>query len=446
MITSDYYPRNLEAERAVLGSCMISGEALGTVSEILKPEDFYDPSYSSVYAVLIDLYSQGKPIDLVSVSDELQARNLFAKVGGQPFLSEAMRVVSSTANAGYHAEIVSKFAARRRLIDAGRGIMNLSQNPELDQPELITEAEKILFTATQNKDDAQPLSMRDLNLPVFASIQENYKSGGRDLIGFSSGFEDLDRILTGFQPGSFNIIAARPSMGKTALALNIAQFGGDMASPVLIFSLEMSSEQLMHRIYSAESGVRLASIKTGVMSQEEYLMLNEAVENLNSRQIFIQDSSELNSVEFLTKCRRFKHKHPDLALIVVDYLQLMHSASKNKFDNRTQEVTEISRVMKSVAKELNCPVIALSQLSRETEKRNSRKPQLSDLRDSGAIEQDADTVILLYRDDYYDDANTELDSKAELRIAKNRTGATGTCKLIFRREYARFVNYMEEPR
>ena len=443
MMTSDFYPRNSEAERAVLGACMLSHEALGVVSEMLKPEDFYNPLYSSVYAVLLDMYSENKPVDLVSVSDELQRRNLYSRVGGQPFLAEVIGNVSSTLNASYHAEIVSKFATRRRLIDAGKNIMNLSQNQVLDQPELITESEKILFNVTQNKDDTKPASLKELSMPVFASITENYESGGRKLTGFSSGFEDLDKIISGFQPGSFNIIAARPSMGKTALALNIAQFGGDGEAPMLIFSLEMSAEQLMHRIYSAESGVKLASIITGIMSREEFARLRDSAEYLNSRKIFIQDSSELNAVEFMTKCRRFKNRHPDLALIIVDYLQLMHSASK-KSDNRTQEVTEISRVMKSVAKELNCPVIALSQLSRETEKRNSKKPQLSDLRDSGAIEQDADTVMLLYRDDYYDDANTEFDSKAELRIAKNRTGPTGTCKLIFRREYTRFANYMEE--
>ena len=443
MISSEFYPHNSDAERAVLGSCMLSREALGVVSEILRPEDFYDPTYSIVYGVLIDLYSQNKPVDFVSVSDELQRRNLYNRVGGQPFIAEVIEYVSTTLNAGYHAEIVSEFATRRRLIDAGKNIMNISQKRELSQADLITESERILFEVTQNKDDSQPLSMKDLTVPVFANISENYESGGRKLTGFSSGFEDLDQIISGFQPGSFNIIAARPSMGKTALALNIAHFGGNGEAPVLIFSLEMSTEQLMHRIYSAESGVKLSNIVTGIMTPEEYLRLKEASSALSTRKIYIQDSSELNSVEFMTKCRRFKNKHPDLALIIVDYLQLMHSSSRNKNDNRTQEVTEISRVMKSVAKELNCPVIALSQLSRETEKRNGKKPQLSDLRDSGAIEQDADTVMLLYRDDYYDDANSAQDSVAELRVAKNRTGPTGSCKLTFRREYTRFANHLE---
>ncbi len=442
MISSEFYPHNSDAERTVLGSCMLSPEALGVVSEILKPEDFYDPTYSIVYGVLIDLYSQNKPVDFVSVSDELQRRNLYNRVGGQPFIAEVIEYVSTTLNAGYHAEIVSEFATRRKLIDAGKNIINLSQKRELTQADLITESERILFDVTQSKDNSQPLSMKELTVPVFASISGNYESGGRKLTGFSSGFEDLDKIISGFQPGSFNIIAARPSMGKTALALNIAQFGGNGEAPVLIFSLEMSTEQLMHRIYSAESGVKLSNIVTGIMSPEEYSRLKEASSALSTRKIYIQDSSELNSVEFMTKCRRFKNKHPDLALIIVDYLQLMHSANK-KSDNRTQEVTEISRVMKSVAKELNCPVIALSQLSRETEKRNSKKPQLSDLRDSGAIEQDADTVMLLYRDDYYDDANSAQDSVAELRVAKNRTGPTGSCKLTFRREYTRFANHME---
>ncbi|MBQ6773930.1 MAG: replicative DNA helicase [Synergistaceae bacterium] len=440
--TEGYNPRNSEAERAVLGACMLSHEALGEVSGILKPEDFYNPVYSSVYAVLLDMYAENKPVDMLNVSDELRHRELFNKVGGQPLLAELMSSVSTTANVMYHAQIVKEFSTRRKLITAGDAIKNLSQKHEYEEAELINQAEKILFDVTQAQDDLQPSSLKELTSPVFASIQEVYKSGGRKLTGYSSGFEDLDKIISGFQPGSFNIIAARPSMGKTALALNIAQFGGDN-SCVLIFSLEMSSEQLIHRMYSAESGVKLSSITTGIMSGDEFSRLSEASQYLSTRKIFIQDSSELNALEFMTKCRRFKSKNPDLALIIVDYLQLMRSSNK-KIDNRTQEVTEISRVMKSVAKELNCPVIALSQLSRETEKRNSKKPQLSDLRDSGAIEQDADTVILLYRDDYYDDQNTELDSTAELRIAKNRTGATGSCKLTFRREYAQFVNYAEE--
>ena len=440
--TENYNPRNSEADRAVLGACMLSPSALGEVSEILKPDDFYVPMYSSVYAVLLDMYAENKPIDMLNVSDELRHRDLFNRAGGQPFLAELLSAVSSTANVSYHAQIVREFSTRRKLINAGSEITKLSQKHEYDEAELINQAEKILFDVTQNQDDSQPSSLKNLTSPVFASIQEVYKSGGRKLTGYSSGFEDLDKIISGFQPGSFNIIAARPSMGKTALALNIAQFGGDN-SCVLIFSLEMSSEQLMHRMYSAESGVKLSSITTGIMNEDEFYRLSKASENLSTRKIFIQDSSELNALEFMTKCRRFKSKNQDLALIIVDYLQLMRSASK-KIENRTQEVTEISRVMKSVAKELNCPVIALSQLSRETERRNSKKPQLSDLRDSGAIEQDADTVILLYRDDYYDDNNSGLYSEAELRIAKNRTGATGSCKLTFRREYAQFVNYAEE--
>lgn len=442
--TQDYYPRDLEAERAVLGSCILSHEALGTVSDILKPEDFFDPNHANSYKALLDMYSLDKPVDPLTFSDELKHREIYNRVGGQPFIAELVFGVSSTLNVSHYAGIVSEYSTRRKMADAGSKIMNLSQKGDLDKQGLIDEAEKILFDAFQNKDASSPESLMDLTGSVFANIQSTYESGGRKLTGFSSGFEDLDAVISGFQPGSLNIIAARPSMGKTALALNIAQFGGSQDnSSILIFSLEMSSEQLMHRMYSAQSEVKLSNIVTGLMSPEEFSRVEESAQEISTRKIFIQDTSELTALEFLTRARRFKQKNPDLALIIVDYLQLMRS-DKKKIENRTQEVSEISRIMKSAAKELNCPVIALSQLSREAEKRSEKKPRLSDLRDSGAIEQDADTVILLYRDDYYDENISEQDSKAELRIAKNRTGMTGICNLTFRREYTRFTNYIDD--
>lgn len=433
-----------EAERSVVGSCILSPEALGTVSEMVKPEDIYDLNLRVLYKIIIEMYAAGKIVDIITVQDEAKKRNVFERIGGQPFIAEILNSVTTTAIVGSHAEIVQEKALRRRMEEAGKKIAKIARKPDIVSSEIVSKAEKAILDASQNRESSSPVSLPDLSGTVTQEIAEMYKAGGRKLTGYSSGLMDLDKLILGFQPGSLNIIAARPSMGKTALALNIAQFGGetDKNSCVLIFSLEMSARQLMYRMYSAQSGVKLSNIASGIMSEDEYIKLMESAEILSKRNIFIQDTSELSAMDFRTQCRRFKTRHPDLALIVVDYLQLMSSGSKRS-DNRQYEVAEISRVMKSVAAELECPVIALSQLSRETEKRTDKKPQLADLRDSGAIEQDADTVIMLYREDYYSETenNNMMDSKADLRVAKNRNGSTGVCHLTFRREYTRFMNY-----
>ena len=439
------YPHSDEAEYAVLGACLFSSEALSTAMELLKPEDFYQPLNGKLFGIMTKMYAVNKPVDLVTVSNELKAQELYEPIGGMQFLAQVTTSVTTTATTSYHAEIVRDYALRRRMITAGETISRIAQKLDIEPSEIVAEAEAEILKASQNTESSSPISLEELSPSVLRNIDE-LRSGG-SIKGYLSGFKDLDNVLSGFQPGSLNIIAARPSMGKTALALNIAQFGGirDSNPCVLLFSLEMSAEQLMQRMYAAESGVSLSSITEGRMSDEDYYSLAEASDRLSKRRIFINDSSELSAVDFRTKCRRFKTRHPDLALIVVDYLQLMHTERKRN-DNRQQETADISRMLKAVAIELECPVIALSQLSREVERRTEKKPQLSDLRDSGAIEQDADTVILLYREDYYDENKpyNSHDSKAELRIAKNRNGRTGVCALTFQREYTRFVNYVRE--
>ena len=439
------YPHSDEAEYAVLGACLFSSEALSTAMELLKPEDFYQPLNGKLFGIMTKMYAVNKPVDLVTVSNELKAQELYEPIGGMQFLAQVTTSVTTTATTSYHAEIVRDYALRRRMITAGETISRIAQKLDIEPSEIVAEAEAEILKASQNTESSSPISLEELSPSVLRNIDE-LRSGG-SIKGYLSGFKDLDNVLSGFQPGSLNIIAARPSMGKTALALNIAQFGGirDSNPCVLLFSLEMSAEQLMQRMYAAESGVSLSSITEGRMSDEDYYSLAEASDRLSKRRIFINDSSELSAVDFRTKCRRFKTRHPDLALIVVDYLQLMHTERKRN-DNRQQETADISRMLKAVAIELECPVIALSQLSREVERRTEKKPQLSDLRDSGAIEQDADTVILLYREDYYDENKlyNSPDSKAELRIAKNRNGRTGICALTFQREYTRFVNYVRE--
>lgn len=440
-------PQNLQAERAVIGACLLSVDALGTVSEILKPEDFHDINNKAVYEICLSMYLADKPIDLITFQAEAVSRNIFERIGGQPFLAELVNDTMVTANAEYYAEIVKAMAVRRRVIKAGQDISALGMKNEVAADGIVSEAEKILLDASAEKDTSGPVSLKTESPIVLAKINE-LRSGARRNTGFMSGFEDLDKLITGFQPGSLNIIAARPSMGKTALALNIAQFGGDVNANnhVLFFSLEMSAEQLIHRMYSAQTlklgdGVKISAIASGALSDYDVYALERAEQVVRARNISICYSSELTAMDFRTKCRRFKTRHPDLALIVVDYLQLMNSGRKS--DTRQYEVAEISRVMKSVAVELECPVIALSQLSRETEKRTDKKPQLADLRDSGAIEQDADTVIMLYREDYYSDNenNSLTDSTADLRIAKNRNGMTGVCRLTFMRQFTRFTNH-----
>ena len=332
------------------------------------------------------------------------------------------------------------------MIEASDKIAGFALKPELDTSAIIGESERALLEASRGNEASQPLPVHDLTPITMKAIEDLYRSGGRKLTGYSTGFADVDRILAGLQPGSLNIIAARPSMGKTALAMNIAQFGGGAGNNphVLVFSLEMSSSQLIHRMLVAQSGIKLSDISSGRLNDYDYLRLCEASETLTARNIFIHDTPRLSATDFTTTCRRFKTHHPDLALIVVDYLQLMHVDGR-KGDNRQQETADISRALKGVAGELGCPVLALSQLSREVERRTERKPQLSDLRDSGAIEQDADTVMLLYREDYYDmeKQNASENSRAELRVAKNRTGRTGICHLTFRREYTRFTGSTE---
>ena len=442
-------PSNPQAERAVLGACLLSVEALGTVSEILKPEDFHDVNNKAVYEICLSMYLANKPIDLVTFQSEAVSHGVFERIGGQPFLAELVSDTMVISNAGYYAEIVQGTALRRRVIEAGQKISALGTKPDIETGEIVSEAEKIILDASAEKETTGPVSMQTASRTTLEKIKE-LRSGVRKNTGFMTSFTDLDSIITGFQPGTLNIIAARPSMGKTALALNIAQFGrnAEVNSPVLFFSLEMSVEQLTHRMFSAQTvdinneGVRVSAIASGTLSDADFDLVKRAAKILDQRNISIQYSSELSAMDFRTKCRRFKTRHPDLSLIVVDYLQLMNAGRKGN-DTRQYEVAEISRVMKSVAVELNCPVIALSQLSRQTENRVDKKPQLSDLRDSGAIEQDADTVIMLYREDYYsDNENNDLtNSTADLRIAKNRNGTTGLCHLTFQREYTRFMNY-----
>jgi replicative DNA helicase len=434
-------PQNTGAERAVLGACLLEQEALGHAVEHLAPDDFYDLNHRSAFEVMVDMFGANRPVEMVTFSDELMKKGLFDKLGGQPFFASIVAEVPTTANIEFHVNIVKEKSVRRRLIDAGNHIVRLGYSTDIENAMALDEAERAVFEIAQHNDKVDFRPVRDILGGTFAKIEEQYRRSGAQVSGFDSGFMDLDSLTGGFQPGSLNIIAARPSMGKTALALNMAQFGGGKAGDsVLIFSLEMSSEQLVQRMLGSEAQVNVHAMRTGVMGKSEWDDLMNAAGRLAKAPIYIDDSSMLTTMDFRARCRRFKARYQNLGLVVVDYLQLMSFGGRST-DNKQQEVAEISRMLKSVARELQCPVVALSQLSRAVEQRTEKKPMLSDLRDSGAIEQDADTVLLLYRPDYYEGAvNPDMDSEAILSLAKNRNGPTNEVRLIFRREITRFFN------
>ncbi len=447
-MTQDYssLPNSPDAERSVLGSCLLSSEALGTAIEILKPDDFFNVSYKTVFEILSSMYFDDKKIDFLTFSEELKARNLLETLGGQMFIAGLMSSVTTTANIVTHAEIVKDYAVRRRLIDAGERVIALANKTDNTTKSIIEEALRLIFEAAQNRSSNDFRHVREIIGPVFVGVEERYKDNDNRVAGYSTSFTDLDSFTGGLQPGSLTIIAARPSMGKTAFAVNIAQFGGGESNrPVLVFSLEMPAEQLVLRMLSAESGINLSVMSAGTFDTNGLKEVQRACNVLSKRNIYINDDSGLTAMDFRTRCRRFKTKHPDLALVIVDYLQLM-SSGEGRTEGRQQEVSDISRMLKVSARELECPVIALSQLSRAVESRTEKKPQLSDLRDSGAIEQDADLVLLMYREDYYgENENNDLqDSEAEIRVAKNRNGRTGIFKLTFKREFTRFVNHGED--
>lgn len=441
-------PSSIEAERAVLGSCLIDAEALADIAQLLVAEDFYDINHHEMFRVIFEMHSGRKPVDSLSVSEELRRRAAFDKLGGQSFIAALIDEVPTTANAAYHAGIVKEKSIQRKLIEAGNHIVRLGYSTEKETHEALDDAERVVFEVAQNRRSTSLLSIGEVLGKTVQRIELQYKSKGTEFTGFNSGFIDLDHVTGGFQKGSLNIIAARPSMGKTALALNIAQFGGmanakdgERAS-VLIFSLEMSSEQLVQRMLSSEAQVNAHNMRTGMLSPRQLSDIGSAVERLRDLPLFIDDSSMLTTMEFRSRARRFKSRYENLGLVVVDYLQLM-SHYTGRSDNKQQEVAEISRALKGVARELECPVVALSQLSRGVESRQDKKPMLSDLRDSGAIEQDADVVMMLYRKDYYDGVqDEENDSEASLNVAKNRNGPTREVKLNFRREFTRFFNSM----
>jgi len=435
-------PHSLEAERAVLGACVVDRDALITVMEILEPSNFYDLNHQAVFEVIADMSRRDKPVDPLTLFDELSKRGIAEKVGGRTFLVGLVDAVPTTANVEYHAAIVKERYVRRRLISVGNQLVGMGYSEDRDVKDLLEEAEQSVFAISQDRNRRSYKAVADILPPTFKKIEEQFHNTDQSVTGTQTPFADFNRLTGGFQPGSLNIIAARPSMGKTALAINMAEYiGTERKVPVLIFSLEMGAEQLVQRMLGSLARVNIHDLNTGSFADRDWDSLTDAAARLSQSPIFVDDSSMLSTVEFRARSRRFKAQHDGLGLIVVDYLQLMSFG--RRIDSKQQEVAEISRSLKGVARELEVPVIALSQLSRAVEQRNEKIPQLSDLRDSGAIEQDADMVLLLYRKGYYDAAQSEEDedNTALIRIAKHRNGPTGDIKLIFRKEFTRFENF-----
>lgn len=430
-------PNNVDAEASLLGAVLIDAEALVKIADNINKEDFYDPRHARIWEAITELYSDHDAIDVLTISDKLKTHGNLEIIGGAAYLTELTNYVPTASHIEQYAEIVAQKALRRRLIAVSREMTDLGQDETKKLSELVEEAEAKLFEVSQKHTKQDIISLEEVLASSFDRLDELHKDKGQ-IRGLSTGYKDLDNILAGFQKSDLIVLAARPSMGKTALALNFAHNIAVSASePVLMFSLEMSKEQLVDRLLSMESGVDAWALRTGNLSDQDFEKIAKAMGTLSEAQIFIDDSPGITISDLRTKARREAHKRP-LGLLVVDYLQLMSGGSRFGGDgNRVQEISEISRGLKGVARELNVPILALSQLSRSVESRHPQIPQLADLRESGSIEQDADVVAFIYREDYY---NPETDRKkiTDILIKKHRNGPTGGVELFFDNEKQRF--------
>jgi len=431
-------PQSIEAEEAVLGALLVNPAAITRVVESLKPEQFYKPSHRIIYSAIVDLFNNNEPIDVVTVSEYLRDQDKLDGIGGRAYINDLALSVVTTANIEYYAKIITEKAILRDLIKAGTEIVNIAYEEGSTDATLDT-AEKMIFSIAQQKTTNDLVHIKDVVLTSYNQIEERYNNRD-ELLGVSSGFYDLDRITAGFQKSDLIILAARPSMGKTAFCLNIAQEVGIRGrKPVAIFSLEMSKEQLVQRMLCSEAEIDSNRLRTGHMQSDDWSRLTTAMGLLADAPIFIDDTPGVSVMDVRAKCRRLAMENGDLGLIVIDYLQLMEGSGRSRGD-RVQEISEISRGLKGIAREIKAPVIALSQLSRAVEQRQSKKPMLSDLRESGSIEQDADIVMFIYRDEYYDPENTENKGKAEIIIAKQRNGPVGSVELLFQNNITKFKN------
>jgi replicative DNA helicase len=429
-------PQDMEAEQCVLGAMLMSKDAIADVVETIRGADFYRPAHEQIYNAVTDLYGRGEPADAVTVADELGKRGELLRVGGAPYLHTLLASVPIAANAGWYAEIVREKAVLRRLVDASVRIGQMSYAGEGDVDEIVDRAQAEVYAVTDRRaaEDFKPLS--ELMQPTLDEM-EAIESRGAGLSGVPTGFADLDDLTNGLHPGQLIIVAARPGIGKSTLALDLARSASiKNGLSSVIFSLEMSQIEITMRLLSAEAGVPLSHIRGGRMNDQDWNRVSAKMGQVSEAPMFIDDSPNLTMMEIRAKARRLKQRH-DLRLIVIDYIQLMTSGKK--VESRQLEVSEFSRQLKLLAKELDVPVIALSQLNRGPEQRNDKRPMLSDLRESGSLEQDADMVILLNRPDLYD-KDSERAGEADMDVAKHRNGPTKTITVAFQGHYSRFAD------
>ncbi len=434
-------PQNLEAEQSVLGAIIIDNEALPKAMEVLGgDEDFYKDSHKRIYRAMLELFNRGEPIDIITLTDYLRKTDELESIGGIAYLSFLANSILTAANVRYHSKIVREKALLRSLLNAASHIASKVYEDDLEADEMVDYAEKIIFEIAENRIKVSFSNIKDIMKDTFKSIQHLYEKK-EAITGIPSGFKDLDELTAGFQRGDLIIIGGRPGMGKTAFAMNIAQHVGiNIKEPVAIFSLEMSKEQLGIRMLCSEAMVNSSNVRKGYINKDDWPKLTSAASRLGGAPIFIDDSSSITVLEIRAKARRLKLEHGGLGLVIIDYLQLMRS--RGSFERREQEISDISRSLKALAKELKVPVIALSQLNRDVEKRPNKKPVLADLRESGAIEQDADVIIFLYREEIYNKTNPAIKGKAEVILEKQRNGPTDIVNLTFLDDSTRFVDYI----
>ncbi|HAE92792.1 MAG TPA: replicative DNA helicase [Tissierella sp.] len=433
-------PHSLEAEQSVLGAMILDKEAINTAIEIIRPDDFYKEANKEIFEAILILFNKNEPVDLITLSEELKRRGTLENIGGVTYLANLSSGVATTANVKYYCKIVEEKSILRRLIRSCDDVIAKSYENSDEVNAIIENAEKAIFDITQGRHREGFSPLNEVLLSSFSQIEERAANQGT-LTGLTTGFIDLDNKLSGLQKSDLILLAARPSMGKTAISVNIVTNAALKANAkVAVFSLEMSKEQLVQRMISATAHVDLQKIISGRLSEEEWIQVINAMGPLSQAEIFIDDTAGISLMEMKAKCRRLKIEK-GLDLVMIDYLQLMQLDGRQ--ESRQQEISAISRGLKALAKEMECPVIALSQLSRAPELRTDHRPILSDLRESGAIEQDADVVLFLYRDEYYHE-DSEKKNIGEVIIAKHRNGPTGSLELVFKKEFTKFVNMARE--
>ncbi len=430
-------PQDLDAEQSVLGGVLLSKDAVADVVEVLRGSDFYRPAHQLVFDAVLDLYSKGEPVDPVTVAAELTRTNQLARIGGAPYLHTLVASVPTAANAGFYAQIVAEKAILRRLVEAGTRIVQMGfGGGEGNVDQVVDRAQAEVFQVTERRAGEDVVRLEELLNPTLEEIEAIEGRDGQ-MAGVPTGFADFDRLTNGLHPGQLVVVAARPGLGKSTLALDFCRAASVRHGQAsVVFSLEMSKSEITMRLLSAEARVHLQHMRAGRMTEDDWGRLARRMGEVANAPLFVDDSPHLTMMEIRAKARRLKQRH-DLKLVVIDYLQLM--SSPRKVESRQQEVSEISRSLKLLAKELQVPVVALSQLNRSSEQRADKRPQLSDLRESGAIEQDADVVILLHRDDAYEKDSTRA-GEADLIVAKHRNGPTDTVTVAFQGHYSRFVD------